>query len=480
MSVDRQPAADQQLERALGPWTATAIIVGTIIGSGIFKKPAPIAEAVPMFGVAMSAWALMAVLIALGCLAMAEVTTLYPRAGGNYVFLREAYGRAFGFMWGWMDFTVIRTASIAALAVIFAESLHDMVRQLGDGSPVLTFWQVNAIALGTILVLGIVNVRGVRWGGGLQLFLTIVKVGGMLFIGFLPFGIVRFVEGAPTPTTANWQPVWPDAQHPFDIVKYGAILIAVLWPFHGSQNLGPIAGEVRQPQRNIPIALLLGIAIVAVMYIGLNLSYALVIPAEEMAKLKGQSVAAVMCRKLLGGVGGALAAGVVMCSVFGSLNGNILVGPRLLFAMGEDKLAPQGLSAIHANYRTPARAIMVYTIWSMILLFGGALAVDIAQRQGKKMPDPFDLLTNFAMFGAVVFETLAVASIFVFRRKFPDMPRPYRCPGYPIVPLIYVIAFVGVLASYFADKDKAIEAFSGVGFTLAGAAVYYLFLRNRR
>lgn len=480
MAVDRDPVSGRQLERVLGPWTATAIVVGTVIGSGIFKKPAAVAYDVPMFGVAMSAWVLMAILILFGGLALAEVTTLFPRAGGNYVFLREAYGRAFGFMWGWMDFTVIRTASIAALAVIFAESMHDMLRQLGDGTAVLTFWQVNAIAMGTILVLGIVNVRGVRWGGGLQLLLTFIKVGGMIFIGFLPFGIVRFVEGAPTPTTNNWQPLWPTADHPFDIVKYGAILIAILWPFHGSQNLGPIAGEIKNPQRNIPVALLLGIGIVATMYIALNFSYATVIPADEMAKLKGQSVAAVMCRKLLGGVGGAIAAGIVMCSVFGALNGNILVGPRLLFAMGEDNLAPQGLSAIHANFRTPARAIMVYTIWSMILLFGGALAVDIAQRQGKRMPDPFDLLTNFAMFGAVVFETLVVASIFVFRRKYPDMPRTYRCPGYPIVPMVYVIAFIGVLASYFADKEKTIEAFSGLGFTLAGAAVYYLFLRDRK
>lgn len=480
MSADRAPNPGQQLERVLGPWTATAIVVGTVIGSGIFKKPAAVAADVPMFGVAMSAWVLMAVLILFGGLALAEVTTLFPRAGGNYVFLREAYGRAFGFMWGWMDFTVIRTASIAALAVIFAESLHDMLRQLGDGQPVMSFWQVNSIALGTILILGLVNVCGVRWGGGLQLLLTIIKVGGMIVIGLLPFGILRFVEGAPTPTTDNWRPFWPSEAQPFDIVKYGAILIAILWPFHGSQNLGPIAGEVRNPQRNIPTALLLGIGIVALLYIGMNLSYATVIPSDEMAKLKGQSVAAVMCRKLLGPIGAALAAGVVMCSVFGSLNGNILVGPRLLFAMGEDKLAPQGLSAIHPRFRTPARAIMVYTIWSMILLFGGALAIFVAERQGRKMPDPFDLLTNFAMFGAVVFETLAVASIFVFRQKLPGMPRPYKCPGYPIVPIVYVIAFIGVLASYFLDKEKRIEAYSGVGFTLVGAAIYFLFLRNRQ
>lgn len=473
------PDSKPGLDRILGPVTATAIVVGTVIGSGIFKKPAAVAVDVPQFGVAMGAWILMAALVICGGLALAEVTALFPRAGGNYVFLREGFGRAFGFMWGWMDFTVIRTASIAALAVIFAESLHDLIRQLRRSpDEVFSFWQVNSLALGTILLLGLVNVCGVKWGGGLQTVLTFIKVGGMICMALLPFGIIRFVEGAPTPTTANYQPLWPTEAQPFNLAKFGAALIAVLWPFHGWQNLGPVGGEVKNPQRNLPLALLLGIAIVTVMYLSLNFAYATVIPSTEMAALKGQSVAAVFCSKLLGPVGGALAAGVVMCSVFGSLNGNILVGPRLLFAMGEDRLAPQGLSAIHPTFRTPARAILVYTAWSMILLFGGAMAVYIARQRGQKIPDPFDLLTDFAMFGAVIFETLAVACVFIFRRTHPDVPRVYRCPGYPIVPLIYCVAFVGVLASYFANWDKTVQAVSGVTFTLLGAAIYYLFLRR--
>lgn len=473
------PNSSGQLARVLGPWTATAIVVGTVIGSGIFKKPAAVAVDVPQFGVAMTAWVIMAGLIICGGLALAEVTSILPRAGGNYVFLREAYGRAFGFMWGWMDFMVIRTASIAALAVIFAESLHDMLRQRSaTGEPVLTFWQVHSIALGAIFLLGLVNVCGVRWGAGLQSLLTVIKVGGMIGMALLPFGILRFVEGAPTPTTENWKPLWPSVNQPFDILKFGSALIAILWPFHGWQNLGPIAGEVKHPQRNIPIALLTGIGIIALLYLSLNFAYATVIPSSEMATLKGQSVAAVFCRKLIGQAGAAMAAGVVMCSVFGALNGNILVGPRLLFAMGEDRLAPQGLSAIHPTFRTPARAIMVYTIWSMVLLLGGAIAVAVAKASDRKIPDPFDLLTDFAMFGVVIFETLVVASIYVFRQTMPDAPRPYKCPGYPIVPAIYIIAFIGVLASY-CDDTKQMQAITGVAFTLAGAAIYALFLRKR-
>lgn len=469
-----------KLERVLGPWTATAIIVGTVIGSGIFKKPAAVAQDLPQFGLAIGAWVLLAGVIICGGLALAEVTALFPRAGGNYVFLREAYGRPFGFMWGWMDFTVIRTASIAALAVIFAESMHDVLRYaVGGGQEVLTFFQVHALALATILLLGLVNARGVRWGGGLQLLLTIVKVSGMAVMVLLPFGILRFVEGAPTPSTANWQPLWPSAAQPFSLAAFGSALIAIYWPFHGWQNLGPIAGEVRNPQRNIPIALLGGIAVVAALYISLNLAYATVIPSAEMAQIKGQTVAAAFSGKLLGGIGGALAAGIVMCSVFGSLNGNVLVGPRLLFAMGEDRLAPAGLTAIHPRYRTPARAILVYTGWSMVLLVAGATAVEFARRSGRTLPNPFDLLTDFAMFGASVFETLSVASIYVFRRKYPDAPRAYRCPGYPVVPAIYIIAFVGVVASYFTNWSKITQALVGTAFTLAGAVVYGVFLRRK-
>jgi basic amino acid/polyamine antiporter, APA family len=471
--------ASNTLERVLGPVTATAIVVGTVIGSGIFKKPAVVAADVPLFGVVMCAWALMAVLIIFGGLALAEVIVLFPTAGGNYVILREAYGRPFGFMWGWTDFTIIRTATIAALAVIFAESLHNMLCKLQDKPELLSYWQLHALAQGTILLLGLINARGVRWGGGLQVLLTVMKVGGMIAMALLPLGIVRLIEGAPIASTDNLQPLWPTADHTFELAKFGAIMIAVLWSFHGSHNLGPVAGEIRQPQRNIPISLLGGIGIVTLLYLSLNVAYVSIIPMSEMATIKGQTVASYFCDKLLGPVGGALAAGVVMCSVFGALNGNILCGPRLLYAMGQDHLAPQGLSAIHPTYKTPARAIMVYTIWSMTLLFAGALAKYWALRASKAMADPFDLLTDFAMFGAVVFETLAVASIFVFRRNLPDAPRPYRCPGYPVVPAIYIVSFMGVLASYFVNEKKALQAGSGVAFTLTGAAVYFLFLRKR-
>src|SRR5437773_1160999 len=198
------PETAGQLERVLGPWMATALVVGTVIGSGVFKKPAAVAQDVPTFGWAIAAWVLLGVLVMCGGLALTEVIILYPRAGGNYVFLREGYGRLWGFLWGWEEFFVIRSASIAALAAVFTESLHDVLRHesvraalgLSVTGPVLDFWPLQGVTVITIAVLALVNARGVRWGGGLQLVVTTVKVGSLLFIAVLPFVLAFKSTGA--------------------------------------------------------------------------------------------------------------------------------------------------------------------------------------------------------------------------------------------------------------------------------------------
>src|SRR5262245_29063718 len=193
--MSSESSSNPRLVRALGPWMAMAVVVGTIIGSGVFKKPQQVAETIPYFGLAAFAWVLGGVLALLGSLALAEVTVMYPRAGGNYVFLREGFGRLAAFLWGWVEFWIIRGASIAALATVFSESLHDALRNdafraalgLPSTPEVLGFWHLRALTVGILVVLALVNVRGVRWGGGLQLFITLVKVGSLLAIMILPF-----------------------------------------------------------------------------------------------------------------------------------------------------------------------------------------------------------------------------------------------------------------------------------------------------
>jgi basic amino acid/polyamine antiporter, APA family len=472
------------LVRALGPLMATAVVVGTVIGSGVFKKPQSVAENVAYFGPAALLWVVGGLLVLLGSLAYAEVAVLLPRAGGNYVFLREAYGRLAGFLWGWVDFFIIRSASLAALATIFTESLHDILRneafQQAVGMPPgthLGFWWQRVLTVSVLALLAWVNILGVRWGGLVQLLITTVKIGSLVAIAVLPFLVFAAWITAPTmPDFAHLRPVWPDDWRQLSIGGLGTAYLGVLWAYHGWQNIAPVAEEVRHPQRNLPLALLGGVAIIITLYLGVNLAYYLVIPRLEMAELKQTTVATAFSLRLLGPLGAAAASAAVMCSVFGALNGNLLVGPRLLFAMGEDGLAPRALGVVHARYRTPALAIVVLAAWSSLQIVTVAFLTWIGQLDESK--SHFDRLTEFAMFGAVIFETLAVVSIFVFRRRWPNVERPYRCPGYPLVPALYVIVPAFVLVNMFVYQR--VEAVAAVGFIALGAAVYGVLGLGRR
>lgn len=286
--------------------------------------------------------------------------------------------------------------------------------------------------------------------------------------------------------------MWPADWLAVDWSKFGVALVGVLWAYHGWMNIGPIAEEIKNPRRNIPFALIGGVLLLILLYVGANVAYYLVIPQAEMAGLpRDQTVATEFALRLLGPVGVLLASAVVMCSVFGSLNGNILVGPRLLFAMGRDGLAPWWLTQLHAKYRTPMAATVVYAGWSCLLVVGigaltryqfpllavGGATLDVNLPAG---PSAFDALTDFAMFGAVAFETLAVAAVFVLRWTRPDTERPYRCIGYPVVPLVYVIVMVAVLANMFATPEQRGVALIGLGFIAVGAVVYQMLFGGHR
>lgn len=459
---------------------ATAIVVGNVIGSGVFVKPAAVARAVPDFGWAMAAWVLLGALTMCGGLALAEVMVMFPKAGGNYVYLREAYGRLFGFIWGWVEFFVIRSASIAALATIFADSLHDILQHpavrarlgLTIEGPVLGFWPLQGITIVTIVVLALVNARGVRWGGGLQLVVTLAKIGSLLFIALLPFGLALRTENSPL----HWEYLTAPADKSFSWLAFGGALIAIQWSYYGWTSLCPVAEEIRTPQRNLPIAIIVGIGIIIVLYLAANLAYALVIPQDEMGRITGTTVATVFTTRLLGPVGGLVISSAIALSVFGAMNGGLLAGPRLLYAMGQDGLAPRILADVHPRYRTPAVATMVLAVWTSALVAIVGVLIQFQILEGDK--NHFDVLSDFAVFGSVLFETMAVASIFLLRWQRPDADRPYRCIGYPWTPLVYVLGFSCVLASY-AAPGKRFEALTGLAFALLGALVYALFLRRR-
>lgn len=480
------------LPRVLGYTTATAIVVGTVIGSGVFKKANVVAQSVPEAGVALLAWVLVGVLTLLGALSLAEVAVVVGRAGGNYAILGQAYGRWAGFLWGWVEFWIIRSGSIAALATIFTESLHDILREArGQPGDLLGPWSQAAITCAVIAVLGLINARGTHLGGGLQVFVTLVKALSLIGIAILPFVILAFVsEPRATPSFSRLEPLWPTHTGTTYWIAFGGALVGIFWAYHGWMNIAPVVEEIKNPQRNLPFALLTGVFILIVLYVSVNIAYYLVIPTSEIATVQGRTVAGEFSVRLLGSVGLLLASLAVMISVFGSMNGNLLVGPRLLYAMAQDGLAPRSLGTLHPRYQTPARAELVLTGWCVLeVLLVTALTqvklpnLDLGWWQidfNLPAKAPFDVITDFAMFGAISFETLSVASIFVFRRRFPpsQLALPYRCPLYPWVPAVYVICLTMVLANMF--RSQRAESLTGVGFILVGAAIYMLFLRRPR
>jgi len=465
---------------------AAALVVGTVIGSGVFRKGRNVAENVPEFGLAIGVWILGGLLALLGSLAIAEVAGRFPRAGGNYVFLREAYGRLFGFLWGWVEFGIIKTASIAVLATMFTDSLHNVFqlafRTTGE---VIAFWPRQGITIAVIAVLSLVNARGTRLGAGVQMVLTILKVGSLIGLALLPLLVLAFVaDPHPRPTATNMAPLWPSDWAQVNWGKFGAAVVAVLWAYHGWMNLSTMAEDVKEPQRNLPLGLLGGVLVLIVLYVSANVAFYSTVPQPEMAGLGNTPVATEFCFRLIGAAGTIVASAIVMTSVFGALNGNILVAPRLLYAMGDDGLAPKRLRKLHPRYRTPARAMGVYAVWSIVLVLAGGILkhyglpafdlgfgpVDLNVPEKKTL---FDVLTDFAMFGAVSFETLAVASLFVFRFRDPGRDLAYRCPGYPVVPALYVLIMAAVLANMFLNPEQSTEAIFGVAFVAVGVGVYF-------
>jgi amino acid transporter len=496
-----QPTHQPSLPRVLGFWMATAIVIGTVIGSGVFVKGRTVSDNVPQVGLAMTAWVLGGVLALLGALALAEVAVLFPRAGGNYVFLREGYGRQAGFLWGWVEFWIIRSASIAALATMFTTTFHDVLRLSlypGQSVEVLSFWARALLTVLVIAALAGVNARGTRLGGGVQLFLTILKVASLLFIIVLPFVVYATVaEPRHPPRVEHLSNAWPESVSAVNWAAFAAALVGVLWAYHGWMNIAPVAEEVKNPNRNIPGALLVGVLLLIGLYCGAQLAYYLVVPPADIVRkdangdLSSTPLSTEFCLNLLGSVGAIVASVILMVSVFGSLNGNLLVGPRLLYAMGHDRLAPAKLSEVHPRYKTPLWATVVLAGWACLLVVGlGALHqtdlplfdTDKIGPDGKYVKNsPFDVLTNFAVFGSVTFETLAVATIFVFRRRIPPTPenRPYRCWGYPVVPALYVAIMAAVLVSFFASPRQRTEALVGLAFIALGAVVYRIMFHRR-
>jgi len=474
----------RELPRVLGPVAALSVVVGSVIGSGIFIVPATVAMKVGGTGPIAIAWIIGGLFSLAGALTIAELAAMLPKAGGPYVYLKRAYGPPVAFLFGWTEFLVIRAGSIATLASAFALYFGQVVPAPAGWAPDL--WQA-AVAIVAIAIVAIINVAGTGVGGQVQVVGTALKVGALVVMMVAPFvlGVAR-VE--------NLQPFWPEATAGNLGLGIMAAMVGILWTYDGWVNASELAEEIRDPGRNIPRALGLGMAILIAVYLGMTLVYHLVLPFETIAaaETRGGSpnvVAAVFCRRLMGVAGTVAIAMVVMTSTGISLNGNALSGPRAYFAMARDGLFPRWLAAVHPRFLTPANAIVAQAVWAIGLTAAGAAMKLLPPPTESSLPGPilagwtlaherplYDILYSYVIFGGTVIYTMTIASVFVLRRKLPDQPRPYRTWGYPVTPALYIAASLLLIGSML--RDVPLESIAGLGIIAAGLPFYFLTSRG--
>jgi basic amino acid/polyamine antiporter, APA family len=448
------------LLRVLGPVETVTILVGSVVGSGIFLVPNTIAAQVPAFGLIVLVWVVTGVLSLFGALSYAELAGMISGAGGQYAYLREAYGKLPAFLFGWTEFSVIKAGSIAAVAVAFAmycgyfipENLQSDFHRTIVLHPGFTLTieeiGVKVTAIVCIALLTAVNYVGVKFGGWVQNVFTFLKVAALagLILAVFSFGH--------RPANA-FMPLWPAHVDGALLSAFGVAAVAALWAYEGWNNTTYVAAEVRQPQRTIPLALYTGMAIVLVVYLGATVAYAYVMPIADIAH--SRLVAADAMRTFMGPAGGALISFAVLISTFGTTNGMILSGPRVTHAMAQDKTFFKSMGDVHPRFRTPHISLLVQGIWSALLTLSGR----------------FDQVFTYVVFSAWLFYALTCSAVFTLRKKWPDVPRPYKTWGYPWVPLLFIIAaFFLVVNTLVTDpRDSAI----GIFIVAAGVPVYMYF-----
>ena len=438
------------LKRQLGLWSAVAVLIGSTIGSGIFRSPAGIADKLPGPLPLMAVWIAGGLFALCGALTLAELTGAFPETGGAYVFIREGWGRLSAFLFGWAELTLIRAASLGAISTTFAEYFLRVIGFDPSAEPYRTY--VHYIAAVAILLTATFNYVGVRWGSLVQNVTTLAKYGGLLFIILLALAI-----GLPR-TGGHYTPAAPAGS--FHIAAFGLALVSVLWAFDGWADLSFVAGEVKEPRRTLPRAILIGTLAVIAIYLLANIAYMAVLSVEEIRH--SRLVAADVAERLIGAPGVIFVAITVMLSTFGTLNGTLLTAPRIFFAMADDGLFFRKVAAVHPKYHTPYVSIMLTT---------GLGIVFVLLRTFEQLADTF-------VTAIVPFYALAVASIFVLRKR-ADYDPPFRAPFYPIVPALFILATLFLLGNAIIDPTSRWPTVAVLGIILLGVPVFYLTVGRR-
>jgi basic amino acid/polyamine antiporter, APA family len=435
-----EPAA--QLKRVLGLWDLVLMIIGTVIGSGIFLVPGAVLKSVGnSVPVAAMVWLAGGVLSLLGALTYGELSALRPRAGGLYIYIRDCFGALPAFLFGWTFFLVISAGTVATLAVAFANYLGEFIP--------LSPWVAKAISVLLILSITVVNIRGTRQSANLTNVTTAFKA-----IVIIAFGIILWIRGT--------HPLFDGEAakaHPFSgLSGVGAAIISVLWAYEGWQYVTFSAGETINPQRTFPLAFLIGTVSLIVIYLLANAGYLAALGAAGVTD--STRVAASALNVVVGSSASKIVGIVILVSMFSAANATMLAAPRVYFAMAQDRLFFQSLARIHPTYHTPAFAIGVAGSWSALLAAIGS----------------FEQLLTFVVFIGWIFYALAASSVFVYRGREPEAVRAYRVPGYPLTPLIFIVAAVGLVANTIATQP--IRAGIGLGIVSLGLPAY-LFWRHR-
>ncbi len=532
----------------LGLGIAIAMVVGNTIGSGVFLKPGKIAGDAGSFPLIIAGWIGGGLICMAGALCFAELAAMLPKAGGMYVYLREAYGRPVAFLFGWCEFFFGTPASCGALSVAIIGTLTVLVNgppppitttlateisavqatlsiksaaelpavgsftikiddekmtvsavnatdntltvERGIDNTIAAKHDVNALMLGpptrpnTAIIVGgalmllttvtFVNVRGAIWGGNVQAVTTVIKAGSVAFIALIPF-LLLFIGKSKVDFSHFATQVEPlKTTLP---AQFAAVMLAVMWAYNGWEGVTPVAAEVRDPNRNIPRALLGGVGILIAVYVGANLAYHGVLSMSEL-KEAGMSTGPVMLRKQFGVFGegaGEFAATavslIISLSAFGAINSNLMHSPRVAYAMGQDGVFFRGLGVVHARFRTPAVAICTQATMAALMVIG----FEIAQRNIDRLRDInlFDLLTDYVIFSASIFQVLTVIGVMLLRRKHPEWERPYRVLGYPWTPLLFIGFYL-----WFLPTAYMLESFSAhvaLALMAAGVPAYLIY-----
>ena len=440
-----------KLKRQLGLFDSSMMVIGIVIGSGIFMTTGLMADALPSASLILIVWILGGMQMIAGALTFAELGAAMPKAGGQYVYLREAYGPLPAFLFGWVAFIAYLTGTNAAIAVAVAEHLGSFYPSLsthnsiiGIGSFSISGGQIFALFL--ILVLSVINYLGVVFGKWVQNIFTVLKIGSILLFAlagiFISTG--NQINFSFNPTGMGFGSI---------ITGIGVALVAVNWTVGGWEYVTFTAGEIKNPKRNLPLALLVGTLVILVLYFLINITYLKALPMNTLAgEIKvGEATA----RALYGqGIAGLFTI-VMIVSMFGALNGNILVGPRVTYAMAKDNLFFPSAAKVHPKNHTPGNAIIIQGVWSGILALSGT----------------FEELITLVVFVNFMMWIAAASTVFVLRKKQPDLDRPYKVWGYPYVPAFFIILSSAIMVNTFFESPT--QSFIGIGLTLLGIPAYY-------